>query len=117
MCRVGYVPSLLCAELTRHRRGIYSEFHRLHRQGLFFFFFSFRILNFTIFEGLGEVAIFWGYCPSACIFVRGGGGRGGGGGGGGGREGVTFKPDYCFGSVKILGIFLGVVRIGVRAFY
>ena len=37
-------------------------------------------------------------------------------GGGGGGGGWSFKTDYCFGSVKILGIFSVIVRIRVRTF-
>ena len=68
--------------------GGYSEFRLIHRLGLFFFcfvFLVFRILNFTIFLGLGEkVVIFLGYWSFA-------------------DTGVTFKTVYFLGSIKVLG--------------
>ena len=86
-----------------------------------------RILNFTILRVWGENCYFWGYWPFTvfclCVCVGGGGGGGrlrrGWGGGGGGCGGVGrgyLQNGFVFGSIKILSISGGIVRIGVSTF-
>ena len=56
----------MCVFVSGGCGGGYSEFCLPHRLGLFLV--GFRLLNFTIFWGVGEKWLFLGYWPFACIF-------------------------------------------------
>ena len=82
-------------------RGDTPNFARYARLGLFLGVLEFRILLCVCVCVSGVGAIFGGYGSFAGIYLF----------------FVTFKTDYFWGSIKILGIlFLGIVRISIRTF-
>ena len=89
---------------------MYSEFCLLHRLGLWGGGGGRgRIVNFTNFGVWGKGGFFFLYQPFVGIL-------GGGEGGGGELGGSLSKLTIFWGSIEILGICLGIVRIGVKTY-
>ena len=89
---------------------MYSEFCLLHRLGLFGvrgggWGGAGRIVNFTNFGVWGKGGAFFLYRPFVGIL-----------GGAEGWGGSLSKLTIFWGSIEILGICLGIVRIGVKTF-